>query len=168
MDSESMNLGSIPSPPAMILFVVILVGVAIALRVFLEGSFGDKLSNYRKRPSVLDRREMAFFVELKSKLPAGFHIFPKIRIIDFLETEHRLRSTIWAKHVDFLVVDSYFKPVMAIEINGKSHLSERRQKSDSFKIRAFESASLPLEVINVGDNFSEAVTKIILKLTNSR
>ncbi|WP_309570965.1 DUF2726 domain-containing protein [Deinococcus sp.] len=50
------------------------------------------------------------------------------------------------KHVDFLLVDAAhnFRPVLGIELDGRSHTSERQQHRDAVKDVAFYSAGLPL------------------------
>lgn len=124
---------------------------------------------YRTRHSTLNRSEAAFFLEMHKRLPSGFYLFPKMRIIDFLDVsdnaEHNAwRNKIWAKHVDFLVCDQYFKPVLAIEINGRSHNDPGRIWRDVFVRKALETSQLPLEVVMVGSNFSRAASRITAKL----
>lgn len=124
-----------------------------------------KESIYKKRQSVMNRSEEAFFFELQKQLPNGYYIFPKMRIADIIETVsgkdyYLKRNKILPKHVDFLVCDSYFKPVVAIEVNGSSHNRLDRTKRDVLVNEIFKDAQLPLETINVGSNFNESILKI--------
>lgn len=122
-------------------------------------------SVYKKRPSVMNKSEEAFFFELKKQLPEGYYIFPKMRIADILETVsgkdyYLLRNKILPKHIDFLICDSYFKPVVAIEVNGGYHNTESQKEKDSIKREIFSNAKLSFETVNVGTDFSESIAKI--------
>ena len=124
-----------------------------------------KESIYKKRESVMNKSESAFFFELQKQLPSGYHIFPKMRIADIIETEngkgyYKMRDKILPKHVDFLICDSYFKPIVAIELNGGYHNNPNQQEKDSIKKEIFKSAGLSLETVNVGIDFSQLITKI--------
>jgi len=88
-----------------------------------------------------------------------------MRIIDFIEPDYRSRSKIWAKHVDFLICNQKFEPVLAIELNGKSHLAQNRIDRDTFVRNALGAASLQMELVEVGDDFSKRVKQIKLRLS---
>lgn len=125
-------------------------------------------STFKKRESVMDKREEAFFHELWKQLPEGFYVFPKMRIADIIETTdgkgyYFRRNEILPKHIDFLICDSYFHPVLAIELNGLSHRLENRKSSDIKKREIFKSVGLPLEFIEVGTDFSSDVANLISK-----
>lgn len=151
-----------------LVFIVIIIGRAV-----LKGApKSTSVFPYVKKHSLLNRSETAFFQELKNKLPQGYYLFPQVRVLDFLdiatEKHDRLtmyyRNKIWRKSVDFLICDKNLAPVMAIEINGKSHRSQRRIDRDRFVSQVFESAKLPLEMINVGSNFSQNISRIVSTL----
>ncbi len=112
--------------------------------------------------------EKAFFLELKKLLPERFHLFSKVRIIDFIEPtdkyDYRWKNYIKSKHIDFLICDFNFKPILAIELNGKSHQRQDRIKRDYFVQKLCDSVNLPLKFINVGENFENSIKDIILKL----
>ncbi|MCC7160616.1 DUF2726 domain-containing protein [Candidatus Nomurabacteria bacterium] len=124
-----------------------------------------KRGGYKKKDCVMDKREMAFFHELERQLPQGYYIFPKMRIIDMIDATQgqglRYRKNkIMPKHVDFLICNSYFNPVLAIELNGNSHYRQDRADSDELKTKVFQVANLPLEVVNVGADFQESIQRI--------
>lgn len=130
-----------------------------------ERNIQEKEEVYRKRTSVMNDSESAFFFELKKQLPVGYHIFPKMRIADMIYPIHGKgfyfrRNKILPKHVDFLVCDSTFKPIVAIEVNGGSHMRTDRAERDILVNKIFEDAKLPLVTVEVRANFSEFVTKL--------
>ena len=64
------------------------------------------------------------------------------------------------KHIDFLICNSYFNPVIAIELNGSSHNRPDRIDRDNLVSEIFKVANLPLEVVNVGADFNQSILKI--------
>ncbi|MBZ9715928.1 DUF2726 domain-containing protein [Deinococcus multiflagellatus] len=106
----------------------------------------------RTKQYFFARSEAAFLAVLEQALPAGYRVFPNVRLNDlfFIATRHpgqqkgtyaRLRD----KHVDFLVVSlPEHRPVFAIELDGASHDTKEQQYRDAVKDVAFRSAGLPL------------------------
>lgn len=148
--------------------VLLIVGVV----EFLKLTNGSKSSQthstvpmYRTKGSVMNKSEQAFFYELQKQLPEGYHVFPNMRIADILEAIdgkgfYNRRNKILPKHIDFLICDRYFKPVVAIEINGSSHRRPDRIESDNLKREIFKDANLPLEFVDVGTSFEQSVQRI--------
>lgn len=104
----------------------------------------------RTRQWFFSRSECAFFKALEAALPAGYRVFPNVRLNDLFliqpgaqqrATYSRLRD----KHVDFLIVRTEdFRPWMAIELDGASHDEAQQQYRDAVKDVVFRSAGLPL------------------------
>ncbi|GHF57215.1 very-short-patch-repair endonuclease [Deinococcus metalli] len=98
------------------------------------------------------RDENAFYSALtEATQGTTYRVFPNVRLNDLFKitaegsraaTLGRLRD----KHVDFLLVDAAqgYRPVLGIELDGRSHASERQQHRDAVKDVAFRSAGLPL------------------------
>ena len=154
-----------------LIFLAIIIGVVIGIKEILVSNFFGaqktfvKRSEYKKRDFIMDKREMAFFHELERQLPEGYYIFPKMRIIDMIDATQgeglRYRKNkIMPKHVDFIICNSYFNPILAIELNGNSHYRQDRIDSDDLKTKVFEVANLPLEIVNVGTDFKDSVLRI--------
>ncbi|MFA5791666.1 MAG: DUF2726 domain-containing protein [Candidatus Paceibacterota bacterium] len=150
-----------------IIFFIVVILIAVFLVPYLKQPRADsrKESIYKKRSSVMNRSESAFFFELQKQLPHGYYIFPKMRIADILETVsgkgyYHMRNGILPKHIDFLVCDSYFKPIVAIEVNGGYHNNPNQQEKDNVKKEIFKSAGLSFETVNVGSDFSQSIAKI--------
>lgn len=75
-----------------------------------------------------------------------------MRIADILETikgkgYYKRRDLVLPKHVDFLICDRNFKPVLAIELDGKSHQRKDRIERDILIDQIFEDVDLKLERI---------------------
>lgn len=145
--------------------VIVLVAVFLIPRLQQPRTDNRKESIYKKRTSVMNSSESAFFFELQKQLPHGYYIFPKMRIADVIETingrgYYHMRNSILPKHIDFLICDSYFKPIVAIEVNGGYHNSPSQQEKDSLKREIFKGAGLILETVNVGSDFSQSISRI--------
>lgn len=126
------------------------------------------ISSYKKRESVMDKREVEFFFELQKQIPNGFYIFPKMRVADIIETTdgkgyYAERNNILPKHTDFLIADKNFRPILAIELNGSSHTKRNRKESDNKKREVFQLVGLPLEFVEVGTDFSTDVRNLITR-----
>ncbi len=160
------------------LIIVLVIVVWVTIGSLLRGKrrpyfqLRQRAFPYRKRVSVLGRSEAAFFMEMQRQLPQGFYLFPKVRIIDFLDVTDGRRYSIWkrhiwAKHVDFLICDLNFNPVVAIEINGKSHLAPDRIARDRFVNNAFQAAQMRLETVEVGSSFALSAQRVAARLVSS-
>ncbi len=150
-----------------VLCIVFLLWVERRYFSFLPKSKISRVSKYRVRPTIMNRSEYQFYLELKRQLPANLHLFSKMRLIDILEpydASYGSRNKIWIKHIDFLICDRYLKPVMAIELNGASHRAQARIDRDRFVSAIFEQAGLPLIFVSVGTDFEYEVQKILNNL----
>lgn len=133
----------------------------------------EKFSPYKQKEFFFTRSEQQFFNILNSKLEAHKHtVFPKVRLGDMVHVEDlnnnygdwaRIRS----KHVDFLIWDLVNQNIaLAIELDGKSHNSQKAQKADGFKDKLFEDVGIKLKRIKVGMNFDEEMERIVGELEN--
>ncbi len=121
---------------------------------------------YRKRRMVMTSTETAFYRELERQIGKDFRIFPKMRIADVIETMHGSkyyvnRNKILPKHLDFVICNAWLQPILAIELNGPDHQRLERMHSDEQKRQALEEANMPLEIVPIGMQFSEAAARII-------
>ena len=125
---------------------------------------------YRKRESVMNDSEKAFFFELQKQLPKGYYIFPNMRIADFIDAVdgkgfYNRRNKILPKHIDFLICNSPFEPMVALEVNGSSHNRPDRVERDELVRQIFVEANLPLEFVDVGTSFEQSVMRVMARLS---
>jgi hypothetical protein len=91
-----------------------------------------------------------------------FSVFPKVRLWDIADTKYIANWwRISSRHVDFLIVDSrkFFKPVVAIELNWKTHLKSKQRKIDEFKKDFFDIINVPLETIQNSEINRQSIIK---------
>lgn len=151
-----------------LILVAVILMVFLILKGILEKKFGSRsisidFSSYAKRSRFMNDSELAFFVNLKQALGERYLVFCKVRIEDFVEVRHRnlsygerngKRNRIKSNHVDFLVCDHMTTaPLLAIEVNGKSHERSDRMNRDVFVEKLYESVGLPFYLVKVGSDF---------------
>lgn len=105
---------------------------------------------YRSRSSLLTKGELAFFEELRLAVGNRYMISLKTRVADVVHCPdshwksaygRRVAST----HIDFLLYDKRSaEVVLAIELDDRSHLSDKRKERDDFLDEALRSAHIPL------------------------
>lgn len=149
---------------------IVLVIAAVIFSLLNEAKDNPSIQQYRVRASVMNKSEQAFFYELQRQLPSGYHIFPNMRIADIINAVdgkgfYNRRNKILPKHIDFLVCDRHFKPIVAIEVNGSSHRRPDRVERDGLVKEVFADAKLPLEFVDVGTSFAESIGRIRASFT---
>jgi very-short-patch-repair endonuclease len=98
---------------------------------------------YKLNPSLLTNRETDFYRVLEYALKDQPYVIAiKPRIADFVNVTYNQRNNqkefrfyfnkISAKHVDFLLCDESFYPVLAIELDDSSHNRSNRKDRDDF------------------------------------
>src|SRR6056297_2289536 len=117
---------------------------------------------YQKKKYFLSKAENNFYKVLKEALKdTDYYISIKAKLIDFITvTKHPERqkffNKIKSKHVDFLICnnDKYFNPILAIELDDKSHESCKRKERDKFVDEVFRNAGLPILHIKASNTYS--------------
>jgi len=122
--------------------------------------------NSFKYKAFLSRCEASLFCMLQKSLLDNywerFSVFPKVRLWDIANTKYIAnRGRISSRHVDFLIVDTrkFFKPVVAIELNWKTHLKSKQKKVDNFKKDFFDIINIPLEIIKNSELNRQSIIK---------
>lgn len=139
-----------------ILLVVLLAASAAAKHFGLlsPAKPGDAVGPslpYRKREYLLSKGEAAFHHALRNAVGQRWLIFAKVRLADLLLVEatgqDRTRhfNRIASKHADFVLCDpASVRPLLAIELDDKSHEREDRTARDTFVDAALRAGGLPL------------------------
>lgn len=154
-----------------IILIIFIIAITIA-KILLERKERElNIASYQKKSRVMNESEQALFINLQKALGDMHIVLSKVRIEDFVEVNKEkvhsyknhwgLRGRIKSRHVDFLVCDrASTKPLLAIELDGKSHNGTQRQERDHFVDELYNTISLPIEHIPVGGNFVELSQKI--------
>ena len=120
----------------------------------------------RVREKFLNSSEEVVFRELKSIADDNsFVAFAKPRLLDVLEKERFLTSAEFSMfssaHFDFLLTDQNHAPLLAIEYDGPTHLSEAQIQRDKIKNLLCLESGLPL--IRISASSGRARSTIICR-----
>ena len=114
---------------------------------------------YGRQEFLLSPAESAFYLTLQ-QTPFTMYklIFVKVRVADVLTCPEKDRQVafnrISQKHIDFIVCDAQFKVLLAIELDDRSHLMEKRIRADQSKNEALGSAGIPLVRVKVQSGYN--------------
>lgn len=123
----------------------------------------ENLSSYKLKSGLLSRAEINFYKAFMEYKKDDNPVFVKVRLADVFAPSGKGKSyvsdfnRISAKHVDFLVCDKEtMKPLYAIELDDKSHLSEKVKKRDEFVDKLFTQTGLSIVRVKARKDYSEA------------
>lgn len=106
---------------------------------FLEDSDDVEHDSYpfKKREFLLNIPERKFFEALKEIVPADYDVFPQMQLSNIVDIDNagskfwKYRNRINRKTVDFVIFEKpYYKPVLAIEYDGRTHEYSKRIERD--------------------------------------
>lgn len=140
------------------LVILIIAGGLILLSVLLSFLNKNKVkesstinfNSYHLKESLLTKNEMEFYDTLKNVVKDDLIIFSMVRLADIFSIERgngyqASLNRINSRHVDFLLCNKDTKkPVVAIELDDRSHERSSRIKRDDFVNQLFDRAGLPL------------------------
>jgi hypothetical protein len=137
---------------AWLMFLGLLVAVLLLAWVLGRVSGGTSAAGRSRGPSgvrgvvpICSDGELAFLAVLESVLPEGVRVLCKVRVADVIETFGADFRTVSQKHFDFVICDGEtLLPLLAVELDDKSHLTATAQRSDAVKNGVCAAAGLPL------------------------
>lgn len=145
-----------------------------------DGTYTYKIAGYSKyeqqqsynpyqRADILTPTEYKFWEKLYFKCSShNLIVCPKVRMEDIINVDknHKsremLRNKIKSRHIDFIICDSHLRVLAGLELDDKSHLSQKAQQADNFKNEVFNSLDIPLFRIKVEPNkYAEEIVRVI-------
>lgn len=151
--------------------IIIIIGVIVfAFKERLETLFSEQEQYpFKKKDFLLNVPERKFFEELKKIVPTTHIVFPQVQLSTILKVE-TARNKFWTyqnkinrKTVDFVIFElPYYKPVLGIEYDGRTHEREDRVVRDNNVNEMLKSAGIKsLHVKHEASvNFFELKTKV--------
>ncbi len=123
----------------------------------LPGAGADGPMPYVRKNYLLSKAERSFFGVLQQAVGTDdedggrYLIFAMVRLADLVyirkgtEKWQSWQNKIDRKHIDFVLCDKdTVKPLLAIELDDRSHETQKRQDRDGFVDAALQAAALPL------------------------
>ncbi len=142
-------------------YLILILSVIILILLLLYFLITRPREGYVKVESIFTPAELKFYKILKESLPE-YAILGKVRVADIINVDSKKAkgkylkyfNRISKKHVDFLICDrETFSPLVAIELDDKSHERKERVERDEFMDKAFKMAALPLLRIKVQKDY---------------
>lgn len=107
-------------------------------------------SPFKRNKYFLSKGEAAFYPQLRLAIPSGTVLLAKVRLIDLLylppgaQNRQSWQNRVQSKHIDFVVCDARdLRPLLAIELDDKSHEREDRRERDGLVDHILQCAGLP-------------------------
>ena len=123
-------------------------------------------ASLRAEPLLVNPSERAAWNFLTNAEIGQAHILAKVRLEDVVSVntaDHRLRNSvrgqIKSRHLDFLLTDGDFRPLLAVEVDGSSHSSERAATADELKRQVLARAGVPLLRLQVGSDWDQSLAQ---------
>ncbi|MFD0738419.1 DUF2726 domain-containing protein [Lysobacter koreensis] len=144
---------------AVLAFVVFIVLAALKKKQ-VGGSVGFP---YQPAKTLFSAAERSFLGVLDQAVGPEYRAFGKVRVADVATVKPGLGSSerqgalnrVSAKHFDFVVCRaSDLSVVCAIELNDKSHSSQRAQDRDELLLRVCQAINLPLLTVPAKQGYS--------------
>ncbi len=112
------------------------------------------LRPYFRKPYLLTKAEQNFFEKLREVIHDHL-IFAKVRLADLIDA-HEWREDrdknfyrVCSKHIDFVICDALSRPIVAIELDDKSHQLPDRVARDRELDELFSAVRFPLRHVAV-------------------
>ena len=147
---------------------LILGAVLLVFAKRIELNKKEALLPFKLKSNFFSQSEFVFYSTLLEELDTvRFRIFSKVRIADFVETTatgkefYTWFNKIKSKHIDFIIWDTKTNKIaLGIELDGKSHSSQKMHNRDDFVNRLYKQLEFPIERIELGKIFVDEVKAI--------
>lgn len=100
---------------------------------------------YELKSSLVTKKEMEYLNCIKSILPENCLIQPQANLASFIirTDDARFQNELY-RNVDFIITNLSYRPLLIIEINDQSHLTEERRERDKKVADICEEAGIPI------------------------
>ena len=158
-----------------IVFTALVVAIVIAVETFTTVESSDKngkpVFNYGRKDFLMTRAEHSFFDVLIEVVGGQYHVFPQVHLDEIIYPKPYSGKRIFPfrhvnqKSVDFVICDKAdIKPLLAIELDDRTHELENRKKRDEEVERILSGAGFPLLRISNGGHFDkEEIKRLVLE-----
>lgn len=135
----------------------------------------DKDDFFAKKPSIMRADERKLFDVLTKLYSDSYYVFPQVKLTSLLDVKEKVKDhdnvyrTLEYKSVDFALFNrANLSPVLAIELNGKSHFQFNRINRDKKVESVLTKAGIKFFSIPVSETYDgDAIRKQVDLLLNS-
>lgn len=124
----------------------IVVAVLVVMVVFVLVKITQKWPYYAV--PVMSNIEKKFYYQLVKAFPQ-YHILAQVQLSRVIRPpknryEYKWLNKIWRMSLDYVILDSHLDTLVVIELDDRSHLTQRRMEADERKNKALKSAGVRL------------------------
>ena len=115
---------------------------------------------YNKKSIMRDDERYLFEILCKT-IPPGYFVFPQINLSHIIGVKNNIKDhdnlfrAIDHRSLDYVIFDSNFSPVIAIELNGESHFQYSRQNRDEAVKNILEKSKIKLITIQKANRYEQ-------------
>lgn len=129
---------------------------------------------FKRKEFLMNIPERRFFEGLQQILPANYVVFPQVVLSSIVSVSDRnefwkYQNKINRKTIDFVIFERpYYKPVLGIEYDGKTHQRPHRMERDNAVKHMLEAAGIKSMHVPHQENinFDELRSALTLLLSN--
>lgn len=100
---------------------------------------------YKAKSSLVTKNELGYLNCIKSVLPDGYQVHVQANLASFISrTDGAKFQNELYRNVDFLITNLSYQPLIAIEINDQTHLTQERRERDKKVLQICEEAGIPM------------------------
>lgn len=157
----------------LITLAVLVLIILVVLRKIAPEVFSDvknkSVYSYKRKDFLISRAEHEFFDILVEILGDQYYVFPQIHLSNILD--NKVVGQNWKgafrhideKSVDYVICDkAYIKPLIAIELDDRTHEWESRKERDAEVRRILDEVGLPLLRFENHGNFNKEEIKLLV------
>lgn len=150
----------------LLVIIVIVILVLAKKRKNIEEPTNSALPYFRKK-TLLNEGEQVLFHRLIEAMPACY-VLAQVRLADIVgikkcDNRQSWFNKIQSKSVDFVICNKSFVVLACVELDGKTHAQEDRQKADRSKDEVLQTVGIPMVRIEAGKLGSVEEIKTLLK-----
>lgn len=126
-----------------------------------KNNFYNPEKQYMLKQTLFGEYEKIVFEIISDKLDKKYVVFPQINLQAIIETDSKQRNDELYRNIDFVIFEkSTYKPVLAIELNDKSHQVPYKIKRDESVKKICEKAHLKLIFLQNKDLYTRNTVEI--------
>jgi len=127
----------LPNALYLVVFFVMLA-MAVALLKSKARPIPTKVK-HKKSSHIATRNEIRFYEALLEVLPREYVVHSQVSLMALVQpVDYKDNSKTWAKRMDFVITDRTTRVLAVIELDDKSHNSEKAKKRDLYKNNALK------------------------------
>ncbi|MGA8146885.1 MAG: DUF2726 domain-containing protein [Gallionellaceae bacterium] len=154
------------------LAIVIVFIVFVVLKIVANKKKGTETQDkppYFKKKTLLGEKEQVLFHRLIEAMP-DHYVMAQVRLADIVGVKKSENWQSWfnkvsRKSVDFVICNKSFVVLACIELDGKTHEQEDRQKADNTKDEALNAAGIP--IVHIDASILPPTSDIKIMLENA-